>query len=86
MEIKKTISRPGLVEVECDAHDWMKGYLYVMDHPYSAVTGEDGAFSIADIPPGEYEVEVWHEAFGTQEHKVAIAPNEALELRIEFKQ
>ena len=34
MEIKKPINKTGLMEVECDAHDWMKGYLYVTDHPY----------------------------------------------------
>jgi plastocyanin len=85
MEIKKTINRAGLVEIECDAHAWMKGYIYVTDHPYIAVTGDNGVFSIRDIPPGDYEVEVWHEAFGMQEHKITIAPNEDLELHIEFK-
>jgi plastocyanin len=85
MEIKKSINKAGLIEIECDAHDWMKGYLFVTDHPYSTVTDENGKFSIGDIPPGAYEVEIWHEALGTQEHKVTIAPNEVLELNIEFK-
>jgi plastocyanin len=85
MEIKKPINRVGLIEVECDAHDWMKGYLYVLEHPYSGVTDANGNFSLRDIPPGEYEVEVWHEAFGIQEHKITVAPNEVIELNIEFK-
>jgi plastocyanin len=86
MEIKKPINRVGLIEVECDAHDWMKGYLYVADNPYITVTDAEGNFSIGEIPPGDYEVEVWHEAFGMQEHKITIEPKEVLELSIEDKQ
>ena len=86
MEVKKAINRAGLIEIECDAHDWMKGYLYVTEHPYAAVTDANGSFSIRDIPPGDYEIEVWHEAFGMQEHKVTVVPGEVLDLNIEYKQ
>jgi plastocyanin len=85
MEIKKTINREGLIEIECDAHDWMKGYLYVVDHPYITVTDANGGYALRDVPPGEYEIEVWHEAFGMQKHKVTVAPGESIELNIEYK-
>jgi hypothetical protein len=85
MEVKKSINRKGLITIECDEHDWMKGYLYVLDHPYSAVTEATGNYTIRDIPPGTYEIEVWHEAFGMQEHKVTIGPKETVELNIEYK-
>jgi plastocyanin len=54
--------KPGLMKLQCDAgHTWMNGWLYVFDHPYFAVTNEAGAFTIKDVPPGEYTVELWHE-------------------------
>jgi hypothetical protein len=54
--------KPGLMKLQCDAgHTWMNGWIYVFDHPYFAVTDETGAFTIKDVPPGEYTVEIWHE-------------------------
>jgi len=55
--------KPGLMKLQCDAgHTWMSGYIYVFEHPYYAVTDEKGAFTIKDVPPGDYTVEMWHEA------------------------
>jgi plastocyanin len=54
--------KPGLMKLQCDAgHTWMNGWIYVFDHPYYAVTDEHGAFSIKDVPAGDYTVELWHE-------------------------
>jgi hypothetical protein len=54
--------KPGLMKLQCDAgHTWMNGWIYVFDHPYFAVTDERGAFTIKDLPAGDYTVEVWHE-------------------------
>jgi hypothetical protein len=41
----------------------MGGYLVAFDHPYFAVTDEDGAFSIANVPAGTYRLTVWHEGW-----------------------
>ncbi len=86
MEIKKPIKREGLVEVHCDAHTFMLGYFYIMDHPYVTTTDANGNFTISDIPPGTYVVKVWHEALGLQEYKVTVAPNEPIVLNVEYKQ
>ena len=61
--IIKRVRKIGLGEVTCDSHTHMKGYLLVFDHPYRAVTGEDGTFTIEDIPPGKYTLNVWHESW-----------------------
>jgi plastocyanin len=45
---------------KCDVHAWMFSYVNVVDHPYFAVTGEDGSFTIKNVPPGEYEIEAIH--------------------------
>lgn len=62
------------IVVKCDAHPWMKAYWLAMDQPYYAVTGPDGTFSIADIPPGDYDVELWHETLGKRTERVTIPP------------
>jgi plastocyanin len=52
------------VTVQCDIHRWMKGYIRIFNHPYYAVTGDDGTFEIKDAPAGEYRIAIWHEGMG----------------------
>ena len=63
--ITKTLTKTGLMELNCDCHPWMESFVYVFDHPYAAVTDENGRFVLKDIPPGVYTVEAWHESLGT---------------------
>jgi len=61
------------IHIKCDVHPWMSAYCFVMDHPYFAVTGDDGSFSIpSDLPDGEYGIKVWHETLGEQTGKVTV--------------
>lgn len=53
-----------LVPVKCDQHPWMRSFIGVMKHPFFAVSGEDGSFTIKDVPPGKYTVVAWHEGPG----------------------
>lgn len=64
--VTKKLSKAGLIELSCYVHPWQRAYIYVFDHPYAAITDEQGRFSIKDIPPGTYAVEAWHEALGTK--------------------
>lgn len=50
--------------VGCDVHKWMSAYIRVFDHPYFALTDDNGAFSIAEPPAGNYKLKVWHPASG----------------------
>jgi hypothetical protein len=50
--------------LNCDIHPWMKGWIMVFDHPFFAVTGDDGSFEIAGVPAGEQNVVVWQERVG----------------------
>ena len=52
------------VRVDCSIHPWMKAWLIVSDHPYVAVTGEDGGFEIQNIPVSEWKFRFWHERPG----------------------
>jgi len=51
----------GAVKLGCNIHDWMSAVILVVPTPYFAVTGADGSFTIADVPPGTYSLEAWHE-------------------------
>jgi plastocyanin len=51
--------RPGEVVLGCNIHDWMRAYVFVSETPYFAVTDAGGAATL-DLPPGDYEVRVWH--------------------------
>lgn len=50
-----------LVPVKCNQHPWMKSYVGVLKHPFFAVSGEDGSFTIKNVPAGKYTVVAWHE-------------------------
>jgi plastocyanin len=52
------------IPVGCDIHPWMTGYVMVFDHPFFAVTGEDGSFEIQGVPAGAQKLVVWQEKVG----------------------
>src|SRR5690606_20686270 len=69
----KDLTKPEvMVAVKCDVHPWMAGYIGVLPHPFFAVTGNDGSFTIENVPPGEYEIIAWQEKLGTQSGKVKV--------------
>ena len=68
-----------MVPFKCDVHGWMNAYAGVLDHPYFAVTGEDGKFSIKNLPPGTYKLTAWHEKGGTKTIDVTVAAKETKE-------
>lgn len=52
------------IRVDCSIHSWMRAYLVITEHPYSAVTDKDGRFEIKNIPAGEWDFRFWHERPG----------------------
>jgi len=65
-----------MIPVTCDVHPWMRGYLGVLPHPYFAVTGADGRFTLRGVPAGEYVLAAWHERFGTREAPLTLGAGE----------
>lgn len=50
----------GVVVLGCNIHDWMLGYIYVLETPYFAKTDETGGVVIEDLPDDDYVISVWH--------------------------
>jgi len=75
---------PGMVVVKCDVHAWMQAFIRVDSHPFHAVSDGDGRFRIADVPPGSYVLEIWHERLGPRRRPVRVEPSETLTVDIEY--
>ncbi len=71
--MQETFKDPETFQMKCDAHNWMQGWVVVEDTPYYALTDEQGNYKLTDVPPGEYEVKVWHEKLGEKTEKVTVA-------------
>jgi plastocyanin len=74
-----------MVPFKCDVHGWMNAYAGVLDHPFFAVTGEDGTYSIKGLPPGTYTIEAWQEKMGSQTQSVTVAAKETKDANFTFK-
>ncbi len=48
------------IQLGCVFHGGMQAWIFVFDHPYFTVTGEDGSYSFKDVPPGKYRLDVYH--------------------------
>ncbi|WP_202314714.1 MULTISPECIES: carboxypeptidase regulatory-like domain-containing protein [unclassified Mesorhizobium] len=83
--IPTDLPRVGTVRVDCDAHGWMEGWIYVVDNPYYAVTGADGKFSITDVPPGDYKLVAVQPFTGPVETQVTVAGGQPTTLEVELK-
>ena len=77
-ETTKTFDKEEFMfPIKCDVHPWMGAWVGVMAHPYFSTTKEDGKYTIANLPAGQYELEAWHEKLGTQTMTVTVAEGEA---------
>ncbi len=63
-----------MLKIGCDVHRWMTAWIGIVDHPYFAVTGADGSFTIGNVPAGKRTISVWHEKFGTLTKTVDVKP------------
>lgn len=62
LRTKLTMDKPGYLAATCDAgHPWMSAFIRVAEHPYVAMTDQDGHFVLDNVPPGSYKLTMWHE-------------------------
>jgi hypothetical protein len=60
-EPRKLVAEARAIQYKCTIHGWMTGYVRIFDHPYFAVTDEDGKFTIKNAPTGKFRIVYWHE-------------------------
>ena len=60
------------LKFKCDVHPWMESYIFVLDHPFFAVTGEDGTYDISDVPAGTYTLVAWHSRLGEHTQEITV--------------
>jgi plastocyanin len=77
-------TREVMVPFKCDVHAWMQAWVGVLEHPFFAVTGADGRFSLDGLPPGAYTIEAWHEALGRAVQTVTLEASDRRELTFKF--
>jgi Carboxypeptidase regulatory-like domain len=66
-------------------HKWMGSYAGVLNHPFFAVTSDQGTFEIKNLPAGNYVIEAWHEKYGAQTQNVTVSGTESKTLDFTFK-
>jgi Polysaccharide lyase family 4, domain II len=76
---------PELIKVKCDAHEWMHAWIWEFDHPYFATTGDDGKFTIKDVPPGTYTLVAWQEAAGEKSVSVTVAAGKTVTADVQLE-
>jgi len=74
----------GMFTIKCDVHPWMHAYIGVFSNPFFAVTKEDGKYTIANLPPGTYEIEAWHEKLGTKKATVTVGASDTKQASFKF--
>jgi plastocyanin len=57
-------SKAEIIRVECDLHPWMRAWVVVAEHPFYAITNDQGEFTLGNVPPGKYSLQFWQEVLG----------------------
>lgn len=81
--VKRTLNRPGIIEVGCDLHGWTRAWIHVLRHQHAVVTGDDGSFTLSGVPAGQYRIRAWHESLGATEAQVEVG-NEDIRLDLQI--
>ncbi|MBI3653943.1 MAG: hypothetical protein HY231_23170 [Acidobacteria bacterium] len=76
--LEKKFTKPEtLIPVKCNQHPWMTAHIGVLAHPFFAVSGKDGSYSIKGLPPGEYTLIAYHETLGEKRQKLTVGAKES---------
>lgn len=82
--IKDKFDAPEFVSVKCNIHPWMHGWFAVLKTNHFSVSGDNGGFSLPNLPPGKYTITAWHEDYGTKTQDVTITGNETKTVDFSF--
>ena len=84
LTVTKPIGAAGTVRLVCNTHPWMRGWMIVTDDA-AAISGADGRFSLDNIPPGSYELRLWHESLKSAPQKITVTAGKPTILSVHMK-
>jgi plastocyanin len=77
-------TQAGIVQVYCNVHAQMSALVVVRDNPYFSQPGSDGSFSLPAVPPGEYQLHLWHERAPEMVRSLTVPPGGIPALKLEL--
>lgn len=83
-DFTKKVTERKAIRIGCDLHPWMRAFVFLQEHPYYAITGEDGSYELTDVPPGQYQLDVWHETLGETARRVTVEANQETTVNFEL--
>jgi Carboxypeptidase regulatory-like domain len=84
LEATHKIREAGILKLVCDTHAWMLAFMHVFDHPYFAVTDNQGRFTLPNLPPGSYTLKAWHEEAGMVSQQITVADGDRVHVLFEL--
>jgi plastocyanin len=84
-QVKTVLKLPGVVDVACDVHGWMQGWILVAENPYYDFSEKNGTFAIKDIPPGKYILATFQPYTGVRETPVTVEAKKTSNVNVELK-
>jgi plastocyanin len=84
LNITKAVTGPGIVRLSCNTHPWMRGWVVVTEDA-AAVSGADGRFTIENVPPGTYELRVWHESLSAAPRQITVTAGKPVDASLRMQ-
>ncbi len=81
--VQKPVKVPGLMNVQCDRHKFMQGYVLAFDHPFHILTDATGQFRLSGVPAGTRTITVWHETLGTVKKDIQVPASGEVQVMLE---
>ena len=76
--------RGNIIEIDCDAHNWMSAWVFVSEHPYAVVSDASGRFELRNVPAGDFELTAWHPMLGTTVAAISVKPKSKIAMDLAF--
>ncbi|MGH7322305.1 MAG: carboxypeptidase regulatory-like domain-containing protein, partial [Candidatus Rokuibacteriota bacterium] len=76
--------KPEIIRVDCDLHPWIRAWVVVAEHPFYALTNERGEFTLGNVPPGQYTLQLWQESLGTATKDVRVGDEPVTTVTVEM--
>jgi len=76
------VTGTGSMDLLCNVHSEMSGFIVSLDNPYFTVTDRKGNFTIDNVPPGTYTLKTWHEGYKGVSQEVTVEAGKVVELKL----